>query len=247
MEIALSATAFIAAIIDTLAGGGGLITVPALLITGVNPTFALGTVKFQAAVGELSATLYFLLKSKIDYKVLIWLAIYTAICSVIGVTCLRFLPINVLEKIVPFLLLAILIYFVFRTSYKHLNLNSILTVDHKKFLLLGTCIGFYNGFFGPGTGSIWAIALMKMFKLDIQKATMYAKPLNFAGNFTALLVFLFNRDVIFSLAIPMSIASFIGASVGGRIVMYKNAKILKIVFLCMMTISVLVTFIKYYI
>lgn len=246
IDAVLAVVAFIAAVIDTMAGGGGLITVPALLITGINPIFALGTVKFQASVAELSATVYFLLKAKIDYNVLFWLAVYTIISSVIGVICLRFVPIKALEKIVPFLLLAILIYYVFRLRYKHLKLNSVLLIDHKKYLLLGSCIGFYNGFFGPGTGSIWAVALMKVFKLDIQKATMYAKPLNFVGNFAALMVFLFNRDVILQLAIPMSIASFIGARVGGGIVMCKNIRLLKIGVLCMMTISVLATFIKYY-
>lgn len=246
IDIILAIVAFIAAIVDTLAGGGGLITLPALLLSGVNPLFALGTVKFQASVAEFSATMYFLIKSKINYTVLSWLFVYTVVCSSIGVISLKCVPIMILEKIVPFLLLFVLIYYISMLRRKNIRFNSALTVNHKKFLILGSIIGFYNGFFGPGTGSIWAIALMKAFKIDLQKATMYAKPLNFMGNLAALIVFLLNHDVIIQLAICMSIASFFGARVGGKIVIYKDIRILKITFLMMMIISVLATFIKYY-
>lgn len=246
VDIILMFVAFIAATVDTIAGGGGLITVPALLVCGINPVLTLGTIKLQASVAELSATFYFLRKAKMDYRVLFFLAIYTIIFAALGVVCLKFIPTNALEKAVPFLLLFILIYYISTLRRKNIHFNDVIDPDQKKFLFLGSVIGFYNGFFGPGTGSIWAVALMKSFKLDIRKATMYAKPLNFIGNFSALFVFLYNRDIIFLLAVLMSGGSFLGARAGGKIVMYKDVKILKVIFLVIMVISVISTFIKFY-
>lgn len=111
---------------------------------------------------------------------------------------------------------------------------------------MGTLIGFYNGAFGPGTGSIWAVALMKAFKLDIQKATMYAKPLNFAGNLTALGIFIFDGKVDFLVAILMGLGSFLGGKFGAKLVIYKDIRWLKLMFLTLMVVSTAATFIKYY-
>jgi len=246
VDIILMVTAFFAAAIDTLAGGGGLITVPALLISGLTPLFSIGTVKFQGAISELSATLYFMQKAKVNYRKLFWLFVYTIISSLLGVICLGYLPILILEKLIPFLLLAVFIYYLFVIRVKHSGLENNLKPSQKKFLLIGIPIGFYNGFFGPGTGSIWAVALMKVFKIDIQKATIYAKPLNFVGNVMALGVFMLNRDVSYTTAILMSMGSFLGGRFGAKFVMYKNVRILKITFLIIMSCSVVATFIKYY-
>lgn len=245
-EALLSIIAFIAAIVDTVAGGGGLITAPALLIAGINPIFALGTIKLQASVAEFSSSYYFFKKAKIDYKVLLSLALYTMIFASCGVIALKFMPIKVLEKLIPFFLLAILIYYVSTLRRKNIYKNEVIEADQKKFLLLSSMIGFYNGFFGPGTGSIWAVLLMKTFKLNLQKATIYAKPLNFVGNLAALGIFLYNRDVMLQLALLMSIAAFIGARVGGMVVLYQNIRVLKITFLVIMLFSVTATFLKFY-
>lgn len=246
IDLILMLVGFIAAAVDTIAGGGGLITVPALLLCGISPVLTLGTIKLQASVAELSATFYFLRNAKINYKVLIPLAIYTIVFVALGVVCLKFIPVHALEKIVPFLLLFILIYYIYTQRRKNIHFSDTIKPNQKKFFLLGSIIGFYNGFFGPGTGSIWAVALMKAFKLDIKKATMYAKPLNFIGNFTAIFIFLYNRDVIFSIAILMSIGSFLGARVGGKIVINKDVRVLKIIFIIVMIASVISTFVKFY-
>ena len=112
-------------------------------------------------------------------------------------------------------------------------------------MLLGNIIGFYNGFFGPGTGSIWVIALTKYFKLDIQKATIYAKPLNLAGNLTALSIFIVGGKINLIVACLMGIGSFLGGKIGANLIIYKDIKWLKFTFLLLMTISTLATFIKF--
>lgn len=241
----LAFIALCAGFIDTLAGGGGLITVPAILMTGMNPIAALGTNKLQSAIGELSASLYFIRKSKQSYRGLLFAMIYTIIGATIGTILLQITPITKLEKIIPYLLLFVLIYYIFNLKKKDIDYNLELKIDNKKFFALGNLIGFYNGFFGPGTGSIWTIALIKFFKVNLQKATIYAKPLNLAGNLTALSIFIVGGKVDFIAAITMGIGSYLGGKLGARFIIYKDIKWLKLSFLILMIISTSVTFIKY--
>lgn len=244
--IFLFLVALAAGFMDTLSGGGGLITVPAMLFTGMNPIASLGTNKLQSAIGEFSATLHFIRKTKINYLVLVTAFIYTIIGAFIGTVLLQIMPINKLEKAIPFFLLAVFIYFVLSINRKNEFYNQTLKPNNKKFLLLGSSIGFYNGFFGPGTGSIWALALMRAFKLDLQKATMYAKPLNFCGNLAALLVFIFYSKINYLTAVIMGIGSFTGGKLGAHFVIYKDVKLLKFIFLILMALCTISTFIKYY-
>lgn len=238
--------ALVAGFIDTLSGGGGLITLPAMLFIGMNPIAALGTNKLQSAIGEFSATLHFFRKSQVNYRILTMAFVYTIIGSLIGTALLQITPADKLEKAIPFFLLTILIYYVLSLNTENEFYNQTLEPSNKKFFALGSSIGFYNGFFGPGTGSIWALALMKCFKLDLQKATMYAKPLNLAGNLTALSIFVVGGRVDYLAAILMGVGSFTGGKLGAHFVMYKDVKLLKVIFLLFITFSTLGTFIKYY-
>jgi uncharacterized membrane protein YfcA len=245
----LAIMAFLAGTVDTIAGGGGLITVPAQLLSGINPIIALGTDKLQSAIGELSATLHFLKHGKVNYKLLILGLIYTMIGATIGVVLLQYIPMNNLEKIIPLLLLAVLIYYLYsnkKTTTQSSNME-LIPNDHKFFLPVGGGIGFYNGFFGPGTGTLWAISFMHMKKLSIQKATMYTKPLNLAANLIALCIFLYNGQIDFKVALVMSVGSFFGGKFGAQLVIYKDSRWLKLVFISLMIFSVTGTFIKYYV
>jgi uncharacterized membrane protein YfcA len=246
IDILLTTVAFIAGTIDALAGGGGLITVPALLMTGMNPVMALGTNKLQSAIGEFSAVLHFMKQKQVSYSVLTFGLIFTIIGSIIGTIALQITPIKQLEKIIPFLLLGILIYYIINQHRKNTYSNEYLQPSNKRFFYLGSVIGFYNGFFGPGTGSIWAIALMKVFKLGLKKATIYAKPLNLVGNLTALSIFIIGGQIDFIAAFLMGCGSFIGGRFGANLVMYKNLQWLKAAFLSLMIISTAATFIKYF-
>lgn len=245
--ILLVAVAFIAGFIDTLAGGGGLITLPAVLLAGISPVNAIGTVKLQAAISEFSATVYFLRSGAIDYTKLVWAVIFTIIGSTGGTLLLFLIPATTLEKIIPFLLLAVLIYYIYSLYRKHIiDIAQNFVVNNRKMFPLGILIGFYNGFFGPGTGSIWALALMRVFNLDIRTATMYAKPLNLAGNLTALSLFISAGNVHFLAACLMGVGAFLGGALGAAMVMYKDAKWLKLALLILISTATASTFIKYY-
>lgn len=243
----LTVVAFCAGTIDTLAGGGGLISLPALLLTGMNPVTALGTNKFQGAICELSASLHFSQKKQVNYTVLVMGIMITIIGSTAGTILLQRTPIDKLELLIPWLLLSVLIYYLWSQRQKNNYTNTEITAPkRRKFLVLGLFIGFYNGFFGPGTGSIWAVALMKAFKLKLQKATMYAKPLNLAGNLTALSIFISGGRVNFLAAILMGVGSYFGGKCGAMLVVHKEEKWLKSIFLFLMLCSTAITFYKYY-
>jgi uncharacterized membrane protein YfcA len=114
------------------------------------------------------------------------------------------------------------------------------------FCIAGITIGFYNGFFGPGTGSIWTIVITSMLALPIYKATMMTKPLNLMGNLTALLWFILGGSVAFMLAFVMGIGSFIGGWIGAKFVHVKNSNLIKTIFITMMSIAIIVSFVKHY-
>ncbi|WP_370931026.1 TSUP family transporter [Bartonella sp. DGB1] len=240
----LCIVALIAGFTDTLAGGGGLITLPALMLTGLNPVAALGTNKLQSAVAELSAILSFRKNKDINYKLLIKAIIWTIVGATIGTILLQLVYIRILEIIIPFLLTAVFIYYLFTKKLQTNNVNNKLEPDNKKFFLLGNTIGFYNGFFGPATGSIWAIALMKNFSLNLRTATMYAKPLNLAGNLSALSIFIVGGNIDYIAAILMCIGSFIGGKLGAKFILYKDSQYIKIAFISIMLLSIVALYAK---
>ncbi len=237
----LTVVAFIAGIIDAIAGGGGLITLPVLLGVGLNPVVAIGTGKFQSTIGELSATLHFARRNTLNYRVLMLYYFYTAIGGVVGAVMLQFIHQKVLEKLIPLLLLAVLIYYLW--PKKILRQNTAIRLSRLRFL--GPSIGFYNGFFGPGTGSIWAVALVKVVNLGIKPAIMYAKPLNFVGNIASLMVFLLSGKVYFLVAIFMGGGSLLGGKLGAHIVIYKNLKLIKSLIVVVMVCTTASAFFKF--
>jgi len=245
----LGIAAFVAGTIDTLAGGGGLIAVPALLMTGMNPVMALGTNKLQSAIGELSASLHFIKMKKVNYAVLKTGLVFTIIGSVLGTLLLQVIPSDKLKVMIPALLLAVLIYYIagLRRHLDPASFNENLIPCNKRFFALGSVIGFYNGFFGPGTGSIWIVSLIKVFKLNLKNATMYAKPLNLAGNLSALSIFIAGGKINLLAAFLMGIGSFLGGKFGASMVIYKDIKWLKIIFLSLMIVSTVATVFKYWI
>jgi len=237
--------AFLAGTADAIAGGGGLITVPALLLAGSSPFQALGTDKLQSAIGELSATWHFLRRGGLSLRPLLLPLLLTCGGALVGVLALRSFPMHTLEKFIPWLLLSVLMYYLMgmRASTK----PGVTSLPKRGILPgLGIGIGFYNGFFGPGTGTLWSIALMKWMKLSIHQATMWTKPLNLAANCAALALFVAIGNINYQLAIVMGIGSFAGGKFGASLVLKVSAKRLRMVFVSLMGLSTAAMFIKYY-
>ncbi len=236
----LCSMAFIAGTIDTISGGGGLITVPSLLLAGFDPVTALGTNKLQAAITEITASYQFLRRRELPIEQLGMGVLFTFIGSSIGTIILQFIPGKYLDHIVPCLLALVFIYYLFpKSKFKH---RQEAMPKFKFYMYFGLIVGFYNGFFGPATGSIWAILISSCLLLPIYQSIMLAKPLNFIGNLSALLWFLLGGKVDFTIAFIMGIGSLSGALVGARFVQARNNQYLQWGIRIMLLISILPTF-----
>lgn len=234
-----------AGIVDTMAGGGGLISLPALLSAGLPPTLALGTNKLQGCVGEISASLHFILRKKIDLKSLPYPLIFTTLFAIIGGISIQLLHPKLLEKGIPFLLLGVLIYTLL--APKPTETPKKPRCSWQKFgLVFGTLIGFYNGFFGPPTGSLWMFALMAFMGMNIVTATMHAKPLNAIGNLTSLIPFIFLGNVDYLAGLAMIIGQLVGTRIGATLVIHKGQAFLKPFYISVVSIMMIDLFSKTY-
>ncbi|MDD2541828.1 MAG: TSUP family transporter [Desulfuromonadaceae bacterium] len=228
----LFGTAFIAGLVDSIAGGGGLITVPVLIGIGLPPQIALGTNKLQASFGSGSAMLHFVRAGTIKLSDCWNGIIWTAIGAALGVGAVQLLDATFLRQLIPWLLAAIAIYTLLSPRLgaedSHASMN-----PGTFYLLCGLSIGFYDGFFGPGTGSFWTMALMMLLGFSMMRATATTKAMNFTSNFVALIFFLSVGQVRFVEGIVMGAGQFLGARVGSKLVIKRGTAFIRPVFITM--------------
>ena len=220
-------TGILAGVIDTLAGVGGLIALPALLLTGINPIQALATNKIQSVVGTGTASFMMLRYKKINIKFLIPIMIFSFIGSFFGSVLIQFINKKSLEIIIPIVIFLILLFFIFSKSFK--NIKTKPRISEKIYsLIIAPLIGMYDGMFGPGTGIFYTSTGMSLRGFDLIKSTANAKALNFSTNAGAVVVFLYYGDVIFSLGLSMIMGQFIGARIGSKLLINISPKVLRI-------------------
>jgi uncharacterized membrane protein YfcA len=218
--------AVLAGFIDSIAGGGGLLTIPALLWVGIPPAVALATNKLQACGGSFFASYYFVRKGMVTLGQ-VKLAITCAfIGSALGTIAVQLIDTSILELVLPFLILAIGGYFLFSKQISNEDKQQRLAPTAFAFTAaLG--VGLYDGFFGPGTGSFFALAFVSLAGFGLAKATAHAKVLNFATNIASLLFFALGGKVLWVLGGIMLLGQAIGATLGSRLVLTQGVKIIK--------------------
>ncbi|RAX57799.1 hypothetical protein CCZ01_04955 [Helicobacter monodelphidis] len=231
MELELSVivllimAAFIAGFIDSIAGGGGMITIPALFYAGIPPTQALGTNKLQSSFGSGSAMLYFYRKGHIDFKKASLGIIFVFILSALGSLTVQKIDQQYLAKIIPFLLIIFAFYFLFSPKVSQENTKA--KVGRYTLATLLGLIGFYDGFFGPGTGSFFLLILVALGGSMITSALAYSKLFNFTSNIASLLFFAINGQVLWLVGLLMAIGQFTGATLGAKVALRYGGKIIK--------------------
>lgn len=211
------AAAFTGGFIDSIAGGGGLITMPALLLTGVPPHQSLGTNKVSACLGTCVALGNFARSRLVQWRVAMAGIAFSLIGSWIGSRMALLLDAAVLGKV----LVALLPVGMCATLLpkKERKLPPLPTTGPRFWLpvsLVCLAIGAYDGFFGPGTGSFLILAFHWVLRMGLMQASATSKVLNLASNFAGAAVFIFNGVVIWSLALPMAVASCLGNWLGSR-------------------------------
>lgn len=235
LALFLIVAAFAAGFIDSIAGGGGLITVPALLIAGLTPVEALGTNKIQSVFGSGSAVLSYSRAGLVDLQTQYGIAVLSFIGAVLGALLATVLPTEILRTFLPILLIAIALYFAFRKGVGDADRDRRLT-PFLFGILIVPAIGFYDGVFGPGAGSFFMLAFVALAGFGILKATAHTKLLNFASNAGGLVGFAIFGAIAWKVGIAMGIAQFIGARLGSGLAMKNGANLIKplLVIVCLL-------------
>lgn len=230
--IFLMAACFCAAFIDAIAGGGGLISLPAFLAAGLDPHMALGTNKLAAFFSTSGSAFKFAKSGKINWKLIKILVPFSFLGAVLGVKSVMLIDSKYLYPLAFFLLIFVLIY---TLKNKTLGDNdNFIGVDSKNIkygILIAFSLGFYDGFFGPGTGSFIIFSFIKIFKLDFIKASGNSKFLNLASNVASVITFIYYGKVAYLYSISVGVVMLIGASIGAKVAVSKGTAFIRPIFL----------------
>lgn len=222
----LALAGFVAGFIDSIAGGGGLITVPALLLAGLPPVDALGTNKLQSVFGSASATWSYARAGLVDLKAQLPTAAMSFLGSIAGAALATILPGDWLNAVLPAMLVIIALYFAFKPDMS--DVDSARRLSPFLFgMTIVPLIGFYDGIFGPGTGSFFMIAFVALAGFGVLKATAHTKLLNFASNLGSLMLFCAAGVVVWQVGLVMGVAQFFGARLGAKLAMKSGARLIK--------------------
>lgn len=230
----LAALLFLAAVaagfIDAIAGGGGLIAVPVLMSAGLPPQVVLGTNKFQSSCGTIIAVIRYARAGLVHWRE-VWLAaLVTFVSATAGAYVVTQVSNEVLKAGVPWLLLCVAVYAL---------LSPRLGIERREprlspavfACLAGSVLGFYDGFFGPGTGAFWTLALLTLAGSELTRATAYTKVVNLASNLAAVVIFVAAGKVRYDFAGIMIAGQLIGAQAGSGMVLRHGAPFVRAVFL----------------
>lgn len=227
----VAAGGFLAAFVDAVVGGGGLIAVPALLAAGLPPHLALGTNKLAGTMSSLTSTLAFLRSGHIDLRLTGKLVPLTAIGAVGGTVLLQLVPSDWLRPLVVGMLLVVTVYTLLRRdwgrvgTFRALSRGSGLAMAAAALLL-----GGYDGFFGPGTGSFLIFAFL-LLGMDFVKAAGNAKLLNFTSNLFSLGAFVVLGSVSYGIGLVMGAAMVLGSLAGSRVAIRQGARYVRPLFI----------------
>lgn len=228
---------FLAGLVDAIAGGGGLISLPAYLIAGVPMHQAIATNKLSSAVGTVVSTTRFCMNTVIDWAIALPAIVLSLIGSFIGAKLTLLVPESIL-KIVLLCVLPVVAVFVFRKNALVEKQSG--TVSHTRMLAVSWAaalvIGCYDGFYGPGTGTFLILLLVGCAKMDMMQAAANTKLINLASNISALVTFLISGKVVLALGLTAAVFSIAGHYTGSTLVMKNGTKIVKPIILVVLAL-----------
>lgn len=224
--LAFMAVGMLAGFVDAIAGGGGMITVPALLSAGVPPVAALATNKMQSVVGTCMAVITYWRRGMVRLSDLVPAIATTFAGSFLGAMAVSQLDTSLLNIAVPIALIGIAIYFLFAPKLS--DADSSARLPFGPFVpIMGFAVGFYDGIFGPGTGSFFTIGFVLLFGLGLTRATGSTKVLNVVSNSAALVIFIVQGHVVWPLALIMALGQIMGGYLGARTGIRYGARVIR--------------------
>jgi uncharacterized membrane protein YfcA len=231
--ILLCIIAFFAGFVDAIVGGGGLIQTPAGLILLSNNTVAqvIGSLKIPSFTGTFFAAKTYLKKIKIPFTRLLLFTSIAFIASFTGSLCLTKVSNQFMKPVILIVLVLVAIYTFTKKNFGQETNNQELNFPWHKGAFICLALGFYDGFIGPGAGSLLVIVFISWLGFDFLQANAHAKVVNLATNLGSILLFSLKGSILWPIAIPMAICNAIGGIVGSRMAMTKGNKFIRSVFL----------------
>jgi uncharacterized membrane protein YfcA len=239
--IMLLAAALFAGFVDAVAGGGGLIQVPTLLMAlpAESPATVFGTNKLASIFGTGNAALRYARRISLPWSIALPAAAAAVVFSFAGAMAVTWLPKDVVRPLVLGLLVLVLAYTVIKPGFGVVS-GSRLTplVERRWALWVGAGLGFYDGFFGPGAGSFMIFAFVRLFRLDFLHASSAAKVVNFATNAAALAYFAPTGHVLWAVGLAMAVFNIAGALLGARLALRHGSGFVRGVFIVVASVLI---------
>lgn len=224
--LSLFIAAAIAGFVDAIAGGGGLITIPALLLAQVPPLHALATNKLQGSFGSLTATVMMVRKGLVRFSSVRILFICSLAGAALGAFSVQFVRARALDIIIPAVLFSIALYFLLAPNAGAVERQPRVKDATYRGLVVPT-IGFYDGMFGPGAGSFFSLAGVALRGQNLITATAHAKVLNFASNIASLAVFIAGGKVLWAAGATMVCGQILGAWGGSHALVRGGTRLIR--------------------
>ncbi len=229
---------FLAGAVDSIAGGGGLLSVPAYLAAGLPPHYVLGTNKFSSSFGTFFATLRYHQHGLIDVPVAVLSAFFALGGSFLGANAVLLIDPAFLRYLLIVLIPVLAVFTLANRSLGQAN-HSHRQTRQRKFSLAAIAallIGFYDGFFGPGTGTFLILFYTLALKYDFVTANANTKVVNLASNVAALAAFIINGKIIYAIGIPAAAAGIAGNLLGAKLVIRRGSSIIRPIFILALTL-----------
>lgn len=228
---------FLAGFVDAIAGGGGLISLPAYLLAGVPMHQAIATNKLSSATGTTISTIRYCRHTKVDWSIAGPAVLLSLIGSSIGAKLNMMMPESML-KFVLLIVLPVTAVVVFRKNALVEKQSG--SVSHRRMLLItwiaALVIGCYDGFYGPGTGTFLILVMVGLAKMNMMQAAANTKLINLASNISALVAFLLGGQVVVALGLAASVFSIAGHYVGSSMVMKNGMKVVRPIILLVLVL-----------
>ena len=240
--ILLCIASFVAGFIDAIVGGGGLIQTPAALILMPNQSVAsiIGTLKIPGFSGTSIASYHYLKKATVNWKLFGLMAIVSFVFAYLGSSLLNVMQNDFMKPLLFVILVLLLLYTYFKKDFGQFQVNKLSQKQIYTYaIIICVFLGFYDGFIGPGTGSLLIMAFIAVLGFDFLQANIYAKLVNLATNIGSITLFAMKGKIIWSVAIPMAICNSTGAWLGAKLAISKGNGFIRIFFLLIVGIALL--------
>ncbi len=236
----LGSAAFFAGLVDAVVGGGGLIQIPVLLSqfpqTAIPTLF--GTNKLASIAGTASALWRYARTVSIPWAVVLPATLAALLGAWLGAAVTAWLPREAMRPLVLFMLVAVAVYTFWRKDFGHVETRALEPADRWRAILLGLVIGFYDGLFGPGTGSFLIFGFVRLFGMDFIRASASAKVINAATNLSAIAFFASHFPLLWGVALLMAACNLAGAQVGTALALRRGTGFVRQAFLLVVALLI---------